>query len=494
MKSLKQFKKKKELLNRSLLGTITVFSFFILANYPRFSLGTYNLEWVFLDLSNYFRGLESLIDIRSFKLIQQNTSFYSNLLSILGLNFANHLLIYRLLNLILVFCFIISLVNIMKYYEIKNYNIISLTILISPYFSTFSNNLTPDFISCLFFIIFFNLIIRDYNKLIASFFIVFSVMLKPVAIMQAAILLSRKNFFNLKKLFQLFMILLISLIILFIYIEYYDQAIIGQNFDKLYNISLSNFLSNNIKYFSHIIFFSGVSSIYIFIQNYLKLNKKNLKKFFYYTFLSCFFLYFINLEYGEVSIGFLQPLLFSKSVKLLFHFTLFILFLFTTDFIFFNNSININIKILYFFLIVSVVIISFIIPRPAIRYLIYVMPLFYICYFHIMNNKKVLVLNLFLFLILNTLQGIYFFNKDKTENKILNYLNEEKIFNQTNPGLIYHSKGFLFNQFTIKKYKENYNYNYKFVVNNCNNDKKIKKRFSVKILNYKIKEICILRK
>ena len=87
-------------MSKNLFNYFFIFFIIIISSYKIF-LPTFNLEWFFLDLANFFNQQSKIINLAIFKEFQANTSFYSLIISNLKLeNFITQAYFVRILNLI----------------------------------------------------------------------------------------------------------------------------------------------------------------------------------------------------------------------------------------------------------------------------------------------------------------------------------------------------------------------------------------------------------
>ena len=126
-------------MSRNLLNLLVVSAIFLISA-VKISLPTFNLEWYFLDLANFFNERSVMLDLKDFKLLQLNTSFYSLLISQLKLeNFLDQVNLVRLLNVTTLPILLISFNIIINFFNKEiflkddtSYIAISLYIIFTP--------------------------------------------------------------------------------------------------------------------------------------------------------------------------------------------------------------------------------------------------------------------------------------------------------------------------------------------------------------------------
>ena len=141
-------------------------------------LPTFNLEWQFLDLANYFNNRSIIFDLKTFKIFQANTSFYSLLISQFKFkNFLDEAYFIRAINLVSLPILVLNL-NIISNYINKfffdNNNLIYppliFYIIFTPIIFLLLGKTFPDYFSFFFIICSISAYIKNRNFLFFFFY------------------------------------------------------------------------------------------------------------------------------------------------------------------------------------------------------------------------------------------------------------------------------------------------------------------------------------
>jgi hypothetical protein len=191
--------------------------------------------------------------------------------------------------------------------------------------------------------------------------------------------------------------------------------------------------------------------------------------------------------------GYISYFIKYNFVNIFFYILTIFLFLLISDQIIFQKKKLV--KYFFFAINISILILSVLVERPAQRYLIYVYPFFFLFVFFYFKSsilKKILILNILCFLLLNLFQFFYYKSFAETANKIYIELIDRKILEETNPLDIVHIIGYKFN----KNILLGKNLDHKYIIKYCNKNpltKNLVSAYDVKLINLKIKKICIFK-
>ena len=461
-------------------------------------LPTFNLEWQFLDLANYFNNRSIIFDLKTFKIFQANTSFYSLLISQFKFkNFLDEAYFIRAINLVSLPILVLNL-NIISNYINKfffdNNNLIYppliFYIIFTPIIFLLLGKTFPDYFSFFFIICSISAYIKNRNFLF-FFFLIFATILKPLVLYIFPILLvisfiKNKNFYDKKIIFSLF----ISALLAVLYIYLVDGFLFGSEHKNFTKFTFLGTVSNYLMYISYL---SALLLFFIPYKLYYFFETKKYKKIITYLFLSILFYYVLRNNYGEMNYGYISSIIKNNFINTSFYILSIFLFLLISDEIIFQKK---KIKKYFFFSInISILILAALVERPAQRYLIYIYPFFFLFlffYFKSANLKKILGLNILCFALINLFQFFYYMNYAETANKIYKELSDKKILEQTNPLDIGHVIGYKFNKSILL----GKNLNYKYIVKYCEkstSSPNLMSVYDIKLINFTIKKICILK-
>ena len=340
---------------------INIFIIFIILaiSSVKIFLPTFNLEWQFLDLANYFNNRSSILDLKTFKIFQANTSFYSLLISQLKFkNFLEEAYFIRAINLVSLPILVFNL-NIITDYINKNFfynnNLIYphlvFYIIFTPIIFLLLGKAFPDYFSFFFVICSISSYIKNRNFLFI-FFLIFATILKPLALYIFPILLiisflKNKNFYEKKIIFSLFAATLLA--ILYIYLV--DGVLFESGHKNYTKFTLLGSVSNYLMYISYL---SVLLLFFIPYKLYYFFQKKKNKKIISYLSLSILSYYMLRNNYGEMNYGFISTLIKSNFANISLYILSILSFLLITDeiifqrkkpekyFFFFNKYLNIN--------------------------------------------------------------------------------------------------------------------------------------------------------
>lgn len=482
----------------TLVNCFIILNIFIISLFKIF-LPTFNLEWFFLDLANYYNKNNSLIDLNVYKQYQANTSFYSFIISFLKLkNFISEAHYIRLLNIVTLPFLIFSFKYIIDYYsknifneKINNSSTVILYIVFTPIIFLMIGKTFPDYLS--FFLGIVGYVFFLKRNLILFIFFSIAAILKPLILYIVPLFfiidyIAEKKIINLKLIFAV----IFSLMATFIYI-YVIDGFIFSNAHKNYDFHISKIL----RYLSnYLIYISYLSSLLVFIipyKIYLFFKEKNNYKI-YLLIVSFILINLINFNYGEMNYGFISYIFQGNLINniilfiTVFFYLIFIMEIFTKG--------KKNYKFYFLAFNIALIILSIFVERPAQRYLIYIYPMFFILiFFYYKDNffKKIMILNILFFSGINIMQFFYYKNFSLVADQIYIDLKKNKILNLTYPLDIYHINGYKFNKKII--FGENKQYLYTVSYCNFDNKKNVKDKFySIKIMSYTIKKLCIIEK
>jgi len=191
---------------------------------------------------------------------------------------------------------------------------------------------------------------------------------------------------------------------------------------------------------------------------------------------------------GELNFSYLDKFLNSTTLKIINFFFLFLTTLITYYFLKNNNNLYKSIYLLYLFIFI---ICSLLIYRPALRYGLYIYPIYIILISIFLNQfyskNKIyifLMFNFIYFFIINYLQFVNAQNKYLINEKTARYIINNKLVDFTHPGIIGGSHGYLFKNYNLTRYDSN---KYLYYITDLCSEKNLKYFYH---LNYKI---CILK-
>lgn len=415
------------------------------------NLYSVNFEFHFLDKNNFLFS-DFFLFINEYFNFQANTIVYPLIIATLStiFSFLDPLIIGRLLSIIGVFLIFFSIIRLIEYYKLKFNFIILILILMNPIIWVMGHRATPDFFSASLGIFATTYILSSkkyYNYIFISLFLGLSISIKPIV--GIFLILFNLNIFlnyifekNLDYL-KLILVNIFSLIIplLYFYFIYYNFDFFIS--DEYHMNSLKN--KNFFEYFSNFIIYIGY--IYLFLLP-LKLNTfKNLiyqsnqyKIIFFTTSIIILFLGFHYLNPTlEINLSFISNLI-DRRFESSLYFLTFFLFIYEL----FNNRgklLNKNILILFIVIIMYFLIISFF--TPSQRYLIPIVPIFFLLICSLSNNNFSLFL-LFIYLFFNTLLISNQFLVGKISHEFVDKLSKSNLLYNSCPGVVEAHVGYKF--------------------------------------------------
>jgi len=478
------------MLKKNINLIILIYLFYIFFNFTSLFSDTHNLEWVFIELGKYYKDKAYYFDFIKFENYQANTFFYSKLLSFIIHDFLfnyDYVAFLRLIN----FIFLSSLFYLILKNDDSDYklSLIFLIFIFNPIFNTYMFRIYPDVLSIIS--AFFSLILLQKSSKIKKIFsiilVAISFLLKPISIILSPIFLyaifnkgENRNKFILLVFFSLSIFL--SLLILIFFQEKIITGSINSAYLKFdYKQSIYNFFS----YLNYISLILLPLTIYYLINSNLKTNF-----FFYLLSIINFFVIknFYN-DMGEMNYGFLSiifdKILFFDEIILITNCVL-------TSILLIKLLDRKNDRTIFYLCLISIFMLSILIYRPAQRYILYILPFIIYYAFYKSEFVKIKKFNyvffsfIIYFSILNT--GLKFnqFLNNKAYSNIIVFLEKENILKETDPGILFHSKGYLFKDYILNKnFKQ-----LKYVVDVCNLNPRVYV-YKVKIFEYTLKKICI---
>ena len=75
----------------------------------------------------------------------------------------------------------------------------------------------------------------------------------------------------------------------------------------------------------------------------------------------------------------------------------------------------------------------------------------------------------------------------------MTYLTEKKLIEDTHPGQIYHSRGYLFEKYLLNEIKLKNQLSYYYQITDCKNDSNHMIMKKISIYNINIKKLCLIK-
>ncbi len=452
-------------------------------NYP------INFEFTFSNFSKFFENYDKSI-IDQYFLSQANTIVFPFVAGLIGnyLKIENGLIITRIISLLSYVFLILGLINFSKYYKFKINFLLIVLFFLNPLIWVYGYRGTPDLISAS--IGFYGLsglwnLKFNIKKFYYSFFIAFSIVLKPHCFIFGLLLcfhylhLKRKNFFN-NYLYLISIIPLLVIIFFFINYKLFGFFLYSNNYQEALSLNLPNFINNFLSYFG-LLFLSvfPISIIYFF-------DKKIFVKIIFYFFIFILGYLFIEL-YGEMDIGSLTSILGKKNLSGI------VLCFALIGFVNIKNLIikerkkfNENfVSPLIISTIIYILILSFF--RPVQRYLIVIVPFLYLLFFinfQIVFNKK-FIIYVAILVVVNFALTLNSVLNSKISSKAANYLLLKNINNQTDLGPINANANFIITENNQSKIF--------YLTNNPEGINRYEKKFNVGFLNIIYKNLYLVK-
>lgn len=431
---------------------IFVFHIFCINFYPIndefiFPIGSkliekYNVEdlSLFFDYNANTLGFSFVIFILS-KISNLDYNLIAKLLSISGLIF--------------ILIGIYNILDIIKF-KIQNNNLLYLIVIIflNPLIFNFSLRGTPDFFGSA--ISFFAIsVFLSQKKIFIKYLtiIIFGVgvIIKPTnGILILLNYLNIKNFsiknlINYSYLKNFSLLLFFPVVYFLINFNYFGFFVVPTNFSYLGDFSLSEYLINFISYLG----FLGLMICPLYLIYLKNLNVKKILKLLVYTFISILLALYFMEKSGELNFGPLSNYLGEKVFFFVITMSFFLLF----DLIISNKEkMNNNQKIILFLSLLFIVILSK--YHTSQRYLLTILPLFLILFHKIFFNKFFNLMTIILYISLNVLLFSNHYQTQLHVKNLINFLKNEKIIFDTDPGYLgQHALNFFVQ---LDKNKKNY--------------------------------------
>ena len=438
-----------------------------------------NFEFSFSEGAKYLHKLDSEI-IDEYFFNQANTFIFSIIVGLVDkvLFLDNTLVVARIISATSYLFFGFGFIKIFRYYKIEFSNsFFLLYFFLNPLIWTYGFRGIPDlFATSLSFYLFSNFLFLKNKKNIKNYlnFILFGlcISIKPFcAIYLALIFLIEFNkdyFLVIKKYFQLFILSSLVPVIYFILIKInFGFYLIPDEFANQLRFLKGGFIKN---FFGYLI----LLSIFTF-PLFFKTKFINLKNFFVITFilfpLSFYLNFLTNSPSAELNLGFLNLIIGDELVFFVGAISLYTLFLYLHENIFYQNKNKNNYK---FLLIVFFYIIALSLTRSSQRYLITIIPIFMI--FFLLNENYLkenffFKLTIFSYILMNILIFTNFYLNSSINREVIQFLDEKKILKKTLPGPLYPHSYHFFNSKNKKEY---------IISSNSNNSiKTFKKKFFI---------------
>ena len=473
--------------------------FFILINYSRFYLDTYNLEWYFIELSKYFNNQDYFFDIYLFKQNQANTTFYSLFLSIFN-NFApsypSKIVLFRFINFI-PFVLLFFLIYQKKIINFEKISQILLLILFCPIITVYAFRIYPDFLSAT--LIWLSLILlANKNKNISILIFVLSFLIKPISIVTFPIFIVLIfKFFQSDRIKLILEYIFFTVFTYAVYLLYFEKIAFGSNYGDVYiKLDILSSIFNFINYYNYIILLSLPVISYLIINYFININF-NYKKIFNLILISALLtgaLVTFTYNLGEMNYGYISAIIKNQ------YFLISLIFInVLVGVIFFYISIkNKKSKLIFLVFLSCLLFLSVLVARPTQRYLMYLLPMFFFIIVNLYEDKLKyfrfsIILYVLVFSIVSYGQKLIQLNTSKSFNTIINYAVENNIqIKGMNPGITYHSKGYLFEKFLKNEVMLKNQIFYRYKITNCENTKKYLIIKKIVLFNINIKNVCLI--
>jgi hypothetical protein len=418
-----------------------------------------NQEWAFASAVDFLEtGNQIYID--AFFYHQANTLGISYLAFLLKkiLPF-DSLLSLRILSFISTFFVIFSIIKLKLKEEgsFKDFSIL-IFILANPLLWIFETRGTADTLPAslaLFSISLFLLSEWKYSFLIPSAFLFgFSILLKYHSILFFLFIIfyTLPNL-NLEKFFKItlygFISLLIPLIYIYIIYQNFNFILTPPGFQTAHGVKTKDSLENLISYSAYLAILGFPYSFFV-LHTYFK-NLKFTFQFLNILMYSLAFIlgYFLVELNGEMNFGPLEKFFSVPFLAGIFS-SLFVLFVNSIYLLFKEAKTNL-IKIFILFILFFIFALSF--SRPAQRYLIYILPIyFYIIYKPL--NKKIIYLVLLFYFLINSYISIHQYMIGSISEEICIYLQNKNLLSETEPNQLDSHSGNYF--FPYKALPKNY--------------------------------------
>lgn len=471
---------------------------FLVINFSRLNIGTYNLEWYFVELSKYFNNKNYFFDIFLFKQNQANTTFYSFILSFFNYSedlYYHNIILFRIFNFVpftILFLYIYKNINL----DFEKKSILLLLILFCPIITVYSFRIYPDFLSASFSWLSLILLINK-NKNLSIIFFSISFLIKPVSIILSPLFIFITNdLYKNERKNVILKFIFFNIVSYILYLLLVEKIIFGSYYETTYlKINPLNIFLNFFYYYNYSILLILPVISYLFFENLKKKITYNIFLVIFASTLLSTVLFYFSFKNGEMNYGYINKLLKNNIF-------LFILVFINTflSIIFFNISIKSKkTKKPFLYFLISILFLAILISRPTQRYLIYLLPLLFIIVIEHYYYKKILlrisiVFYMIIFSLITFGQKLIQEKYYKSADKIIIFIDDNKLFDNTNPGKIYHSHGYLFKKFLNFEIKKKKQLNYRYKIDNCYTNENIIIKKNINILNRNFKNICLVEK
>jgi hypothetical protein len=423
-------------------GVFILFStiFFHLIIINRFPI---NYEYAFIDVAKYFDTFDDTL-LKNYGRVQSNTIIYSFFIYLVSklLIIEDLYVAGKILTVSSYFFLYFGIINFNNFYKYNSINKITLILFLNPIVWIYGYRISVDLLPVsLFFFSISLLFLRKKNLLtnfISSSFLAISIIMKPFFLFFSLYALFiicnlyKKNYLNCLLNFSLY--ILLSIILLFSYLvwSYYN---FGYFINTINNLIFEKFTINI--FVKNFITYLGIVSIYliplilIFFRTIL-VSKNIIICLLIVIFFSIGFNIGLNIN-GEVT-G-INIFAFNNNLIMGIYFSATIYFFFSI-YNFYQNIDNSN-RSLFFFFLSNVFIYIFFLSffRISERYIIILIPFFYLFLFKFINKKLYNIILIF-FVIINIFLFIRSYNRSLLAEKTFLYLQEHHLINLTEPGPI----------------------------------------------------------
>ena len=366
-----------------------------------------------------------------------------------------------------------------------------------PIVTVYSFRIYPDFLSAtLTWISLIALINKNTNISIITF--VLSFLIKPVSIIIFPIfILFFFKIFKENRIKLIFKYAFFTIITYIIYFLYNEKIIFGSYYESTYlKLDLLGALSNFFRYYNYIVLLCMPIISYP-IVNYLKNENFTFKKLYKLLTLTtlltaAYSIYFYN--NGEMNYGYIDKLIKNQYLLFLINFISIL-----AGIVFFIISIkNKKYKMLFITFLGCLLFLSILITRPTQRYLIYLLPILFFLIIELYKDKQKyikisLILYILLFSIISYGQKLVQQKTLDSTDVIMTYLTEKKLIEDTHPGQIYHSRGYLFEKYLLNEIKLKNQLSYYYQITDCKNDSNHMIMKKISIYNINIKKLCLIK-
>lgn len=444
---------------------------FTILHIPLLFLGPVNIEFAFSDLLKYFKNGNEVF-LEQFFFYQANTvgmSFLGWLVNIEGLNI-DEILLIRILNLFGSVIFILSLISISNFFRIKNIFFITLFIVISPLFWTYSSRATADLLPAALVLLSYSLFLKNndflYMIIVSALIFGVALVLKPLIIFMYIFFIGL--YFVDKKKFTLIKLMIFCSISFFILIFFLLHIYLNFNYlitsDKFLSVLLKTSLTLSLNNF---ILYTGYITLAISPMIILGNYSKSLYRGHFFSILFYLVIFVIGYLYindtGEMNFSFLEtviPKSIFNGILMIGTIIFFNSFYFNKKYFMHDEKAR---KYIYFFISIVISLVFLSLLRPSQRYILILLPF---CLFLLpeinFKNKKVLYTFAAIIFSIDITISLNQYLKSSASKNMLEYIINNEMIAETNPGAITGSYG---NYFFLYKDKEK-----KYIVVNYNDE------------------------